>query len=67
MKKDKVEDKKPFYQDAQPKGDNRKLDNDTLNELRRMLCFILESLGTYLISALSKLRQMEYFLVEDSQ
>ena len=34
MERDKEKDKKYFQKDAQPKGDN-KLDNDTLNELRK--------------------------------
>ena len=56
MKKEKEKNKKSFHKDAQQKRDN-KLDNDTLNELRKKKA---KSLGIYLISVLSRLRQIKW-------
>ena len=59
MKREKEKDKKPCHKDAQPKRD--KLDNHTLNDFRKKkLCFIVESFGIYLISVLSRLRQIKW-------
>ena len=63
MKKDK-EKKKKYFHYAQPKRDN-KLDNDTLNELRRKkLCFHCREPWDLSYKSLlkAKANQMEYFL-----
>ena len=67
MKKDNDKDKKPFYQDVQPNKNNRKLDNDTLNELRRKnLCFHCREPWdlSHKYPLKAKANQMEYFLAE---
>ena len=68
MKKDK-DDKKSFHKNAQLKRDN-KLDNDTLNELRKKkLCFHCREPWdlSHKCPLKAKANQMEYFSAEESQ
>ena len=68
MKRDKEKDKKPFHKDAQPK--RGKLDNDTLNDLRKKkLCFHCREPWdlSHKCPLKAKANQMEYFSAEESQ
>ena len=66
---DKEKDKKSLHKDAQPKMAN-KLDNDTLNELRKKkLCFHCKEPWdlSHECPVKAKANQIEYFLAKMSQ